>query len=173
MLVRATERLRLRRLTLDDAEFMLAILNDPDFVRFVGDRGVRTVDSARDYLRRGPIDSYVRYGFGLYLVELAETVEPLGICGLVRRDALPDPDIGFAFLPAHRGQGYAVEAAAAVLEHARDDLALARVIAIVAPGNDRSSHVLGRIGLRRTGSVRLSVDDIELELYAKELGGRQ
>src|SRR5688572_10374518 len=92
----ATERLRLRRLTPGDAEFMLRLLNDPSYVRYIGDRGVRTTEEARSYIVSGPLESYSRHGFGLYLVELKETGEPLGICGLLKRESLPDADLGFA-----------------------------------------------------------------------------
>jgi len=99
MFLLKTPRLRLRELSTSDAEFMLALLNDPDFIRHVGDRGVRTVESAREYIVKGPMQSYARNGFGLYLVELSETREKLGICGLVKREGLADIDIGFGFLP--------------------------------------------------------------------------
>lgn len=150
-----TERLRLRELDEDDAGFMLEMLNLPDFLRFIGDRGVRDLEQSRAYLRNGPIASYARHGFGMYLVEPREGGAPIGLCGLVARDGLPAPDIGFAFLPAYYGRGLAFEAAAATLAHARDTLGLARIVAIVSPGNARSLALLRRLGLGEAGRVRL------------------
>jgi RimJ/RimL family protein N-acetyltransferase len=163
-----TARLTLRRLSTDDGPFVLELLNDPAFLRYVGDRGVKTVEAAREYIIKGPMVSYARHGFGLYLVELTQTGEPLGMCGLVKRESLPDVDIGFAFLPRHRSQGYAAEAAAAVLAHGREELGLRRIVAIVDPRNERSSNVLQKIGLRFERMVRLSRDEPEIELYAIE-----
>ena len=162
-----TARLTLRRLTPDDAPFMLALLNDPAFVRFVGDRGVRTVDQARTYLENGAIDSYRRLGFGLYLVEVKDTHEAAGICGLVKRPALDDVDIGFAFLPPFRGRGYAAESARAVVDHARA-LGLPRLVAIVSPGNDASVRVLTGLDMRFERRIALGAAD-EVELFSLEL----
>jgi ribosomal-protein-alanine N-acetyltransferase len=171
MNVARTERLVLARLEPRDAGFLLELLNDPDFVRFVGDRGLRTRRDARAYLRTGALASYERHGFGHYRVELAAGGEPVGICGLARRDWLDAPDLGFAFLPAHRGRGYAVEAATAVLEEARDRHGLARVLAIALAENHASVRVLARLGFRVTGSVRAPGEDAELTLFARRLGG--
>src|SRR5215218_10903110 len=118
--VLSTERLVLRRLAAEDAEFILELMNDPDWLRFIGDRGIRTVEDARGYIATGPVDMYARLGFGLYAVELREDRTPIGICGLIRRDWLEDVDLGFAFLPHFRGAGYAHEAAAETLEYARN-----------------------------------------------------
>lgn len=152
MSVLETDRLRLRRLTTADAPLMVALLNDPEFLRFVGDRQVRTEADARRYLANGPLASYARDGFGPYAVELKGDGEadrtPIGICGLFKRERLPHPDIGFAFLRAWRGMGFAAEAAGAVLEEARTTLGLARVLAIVDPANARSLALLVRLGLR-------------------------
>lgn len=160
-----TERLVLRELGLDDARFILELLNDPSFLRYIGDKGVRTLTDARDYISRGPVESYRRHGFGLYLTELKDGSVPIGICGLVKRDALEDPDIGFAFLPRFWAKGYATESASAVLAHARDVLKLERILAIVSPGNQGSIRVLTKLGLRFDRRVRLSEDGQELELF--------
>ncbi|HUP22314.1 MAG TPA: GNAT family N-acetyltransferase [Thermoanaerobaculia bacterium] len=161
-----TDRLRLRRIVPDDAAFLLELLNDPSFLANIGDRGVRSLDDARAYIDGGPVASYVRHGFGLYLVELAEPREPIGICGVLRRDGLADPDLGFALLPRHWGRGFALEAAQAVLEHARATLGLRRLVAITLPGNQGSKRLLERIGFRLEGTIRLAGDSEELELYA-------
>jgi ribosomal-protein-alanine N-acetyltransferase len=162
-----TERLRLRELTLEDAEFIHELVNDADWLRFIGDKGVCTLEDARRYLRDGPLASYARNGFGLWCVELSATDEALGICGLLRRDTLPDVDVGFAFLARHRGRGYAREAVHATLEHAFDSLRLARIVAITSPDNSASQRVLESAGLRFESSVRLSPGDQELSLYSR------
>lgn len=165
-----TERLRLRALTLDDAEFTLELLNEPSFHRYIGDRGVRTLDDAREYLRKGALDSYTRHGFGMMLVELhargGAIGEAIGMCGLVKRDALPDVDIGFAFLPRHWSRGYAYEAAAAVLAHARGDLGIARIAGIVSPDNASSIRVLEKLGLSYERMVRMAGDTQDIRYYA-------
>src|SRR5712692_6293312 len=122
MKVLETDRLILRRLSVEDAEFILDLLNQPSFLRYIGDKGVRSLDDARAYILNGPVDSYERNGFGLYLVQMKADGTPIGICGLVKRDTLPDADVGFAFLPAHWSQGYAVESATAVMKYARNTL---------------------------------------------------
>lgn len=160
----------MRRFAIEDADFILELLNDPDWIRNIGDRGVRTLDEARAYLANGPMALYERLGFGLYLVTLRETGERIGMCGLVKRDGLEHVDIGFAFLPAWRGKGYAVEASRAVLEHAWEDLGLGKVVAIVSPGNEASVRVLERIGLRAAGLIRLPREaGAEVLLYEREL----
>lgn len=166
MNVLETPRLELRRLTTGDAAFVLELLNDPSFLANIGDRGVRTLDDARGYLERGPIASYARHGFGLCLVVLRDSGEPIGICGVLQRDELPEPDIGFAFLPRFWSQGYALESAQAVSRYAREVLGLPRLLAITLPSNRGSKRVLERIGFRFERLVKLSGDAVELELHA-------
>jgi ribosomal-protein-alanine N-acetyltransferase len=144
-----TPRLALRQLTPADAEFIFALTNDPDWLRFIGDRGIRTMDDARDYIENGPTAMYAEHGFGLYAVELKETGAPIGICGLLRRAWLEDVDVGFAFLPEFRRAGYAREAASSTLAHARETLGLARVLAIVSPENRDSIRLLEKLGMRQ------------------------
>lgn len=146
-----TDRLRLRELREDDAAFALALLNDPDFLGHIGDRGVRDLDQARSYLLEGPIASYARHGHGLWGVEMKADGQLAGMCGLVRRDLLPGPDLGYAFLPAWRGQGLARESARLALEVAFDTLAMPRVLAIVSIGNSASCRLLESIGMRLLG----------------------
>ncbi|MEP7262350.1 MAG: GNAT family N-acetyltransferase [Usitatibacter sp.] len=143
-----TPRLRLRFFELSDAPFVLALVNDPDWIRNIGDRGVRTVDQTRGYLERGPIAMYTRLGFGLYLVELKEGGMPVGMCGLIKRDSLPDVDIGFAFMPAWRGKGYAYEAALASRDYGVLALGLKRIVGITAPDNDASGKLLLKLGFK-------------------------
>lgn len=143
-----TERLILRHLEAADAPFILELVNDPGWLRYIGDRGIRTEDAARDYITDGPRAMYAQLGFGLYAVESRASGATIGLCGLIKRDWLEDVDIGFAFLPAYRGLGYAHEAAAATLAHARAELGLTRIVAIVSPDNAGSVRLLERLGLR-------------------------
>lgn len=168
MLNLRTERLRLRPFALDDAPFILELLNEPAFHRFIGDRQVRTEEQARDYLERGPLASYTAFQFGLCAV-LTKTGKPAGMCGILKRDGLEDPDLGFAFLARYWGRGYAQEAAEAVLAFARDARSLPRVAAITDPANRRSIRLLERLGMKRIGPVQLPDGD-ELLLFRIDFG---
>jgi len=169
MFILETERLTLRHLSPDtDAEFILRLLNEPSFLRYIGDKDVRTLDDARTYIRNGPLKSYAENGFGLYRVGLKESDAAMGICGLIKRETLTDPDIGFAFLPEYWNQGYAYESAEAVMQHARAELGLGRILAITSPDNDASGKLLGRIGLRFQRVVRLSEDTAKVKLFASD-----
>jgi RimJ/RimL family protein N-acetyltransferase len=159
-----TQRLVLRQLELNDADFILELLNEAAFLRFIGDKGVRTLDDASDYLRKGPMDSYRRHGFGLYVACLRDGTRT-GICGLVKREGLGDVDVGFAFLSRCCSKGYAVESAAAILEHARRVLGLKRVVAITSAENFGSIAVLEKIGLKFERMVRLAENGPELKLF--------
>jgi RimJ/RimL family protein N-acetyltransferase len=161
-----TERLNLREVTEADAPFVLEVLNDPDFVRYIADRGVRTPEEARRYVAEKFTAAYRRDGFGLWLVEPKDSRAPAGLCGLVRRDTLPDVDIGYAFLPAFRSKGYAYESAAAVLAHARDAVGLKRLLAITNPDNAASVRLLEKLGMRFEGLVRLPPEESEVKLFA-------
>ena len=164
-----TERLNLRELSEADAGVVLEILNDPGFIRFVGDRGVRTVGDAARYLDERFAESYRRNGFGLWLVETKDEKVPVGISGLVKRDSLPGVDIGYAFLPPFRSKGYAFEAGSAVLRHARDALGLERLYAIVNPDNAVSIRVLEKLGMKFERMVRLPGEETEIKLFATDL----
>ena len=168
MYVLETERLRLRRFTVDDAEFILDLLNQPSFLRYIGDKGVRTTKDARRYILDGPVASYTKNGFGLYLVQLKGSGEEIGMCGLVNREELDDVDIGFAFLPQFWGRGYAVESAAEVINTERQSLGLDRVVAITSPDNNASIKVLEKIGLRFERMVQLSEDEPEIRLFSSD-----
>lgn len=163
-----TERLILRQLSTDDAGFIHELVNDPDWLLHIGDRGVRTPDDARDYLQQGPIASYAQYGFGLWRVELLNSGVPIGICGLIKRDALEDVDIGFAFLPQFRSRGFACEAACATLEYGREEFGLSRIVAIVSPDNHVSLQLLIKLGMRLERMVRLTNDAHEVCLFGPD-----
>ena len=164
-----TPRLVLREFTHEDDAFVLRLLNEPSWLRFIGDRGVRTLPDARRYLDDGPRRSYARNGFGLWCVVPKGGDAPVGMCGLLRRDTLADVDVGFAFLPEAWGRGYARESAAAVLDHARDVLGLRRVLAITDPENAASIRVLERVGMLREGTVRMPGESIDLLLFGRKV----
>ena len=166
MKVLETERLLLRWLTVDDAEFIMALVNEPSWLRFIGDRGVRSVDDALGYIANGPAAMYARLGFGLFLVERRDDGVPVGMCGLIKRDGLDDVDIGFAFLPRFWGQGYALESAAAVLAYGQAELGFKRIVAITSKDNDRSIRLLESIGMTFEQSIRLRAEDEEVKLFA-------
>ncbi|HEV8124852.1 MAG TPA: GNAT family N-acetyltransferase [Gemmatimonadales bacterium] len=166
MILIETERLSLCELTADDAPFILELLNDSSFLRFIGDKGVRTLEDAREYIRKGPVDSYQRHGFGLYLVKLRDGEVPIGICGLVKRETLEDVDIGFAFLPRFWSQGYALESASAVMTYGRRVIGLNRIVAITDPDNESSIRLLGKLGLRFDRMVQLPDHGGENKLFA-------
>jgi len=169
-LILETERLALRELGEADADFIHGLLNEPSFLQYIGDRGVRTPDDARAYIRNGPMASYAAHGFGLWLVVRKEDSTPLGMCGLLKREALDDVDLGFAYRPAYWRQGYAVEAGRAVLGLARDRFSLTRVVAITTEDNTGSITVLERLGFVFERQVRLPGDDTTLQLLARSLG---
>jgi ribosomal-protein-alanine N-acetyltransferase len=167
--VLSTPRLRIRSFTLADAPFIVELLNDPDWLRHIGDRQVRTLEQARAYLRDGPLAAARRQGFSLWAVQRRQGVlTPLGMCGLVRRAGLDDVDLGYAFLPAARGQGFAREAAAAVLAHGFGPLGLARIVAITSVDNLASGRVLTSIGMRLERRLRVPGHDDDSLLYAAD-----
>lgn len=169
MTVVETERLTLRRLEIGDAEFIIGLLNDPSFLRFIGDKGVRTLDDAREYISNGPIASYERFGFGMYLTERKDDAVPIGICGLLKREALKDVDVGFAFLPQFWSKGYAFESASAVMAYGRNVLGLTRIVAITSSDNEASIRLLSKLGMKFESMVRLSAESPEIRLFASDV----
>lgn len=161
-----TARLALRRFNLDDAEFAYRLVNDPAWIQNIGDRNVRSLEDARGYLAKGPIAMYETYGFGMWVVTLKSTGEPIGTCGLIKRDSLEHVDIGFAFLPDFRGQGYALEAAEATLEYGKRQVGLARIVAIVSPSNQPSIRILEKLGLRFEREFTMPGETEAIFLYA-------
>jgi RimJ/RimL family protein N-acetyltransferase len=164
-----TERLILRHLTVKDSEFMLELLNDPAWLQFIGDRGVRTVDEARDYILQSLVTMYDRLGFGLYLTKLKGEGIPIGICGLIKRDSLEDVDIGFALLPKFRGKGYAYESASAVMAYGKRTFGLNRIVAIVSPNNYASVKLLEKLGFSFEKMVKFSDDGESVNLFAADI----
>jgi len=168
MTVFETSRLALSRLTPDDAAFILELVNDPAWLRFIGDRGVRTLDDARGYILKGPVASYEKHGFGLFLVKRKEDGAPIGMCGLLKRETLPDVDVGFAFLPQFTRQGYGYEAASASITYGRRVLGLKRIVAVCSPDNTASISLLEKLGLKYEKPVRLTPEADEISLYGVE-----
>jgi RimJ/RimL family protein N-acetyltransferase len=164
-----TERLIIRPMSADDAGFILGLLNEPSWLRFIGDKGVRTLDDARSYILKGPVEMYARYGFGLYVVELKESGIPMGVCGLIKRDFLADVDIGFAFLPPYWQQGYGYESASAVMAYGAGVIGLKRIVAITAVDNHRSARLLEKLGLRFEQMITYPGDEAEVRLFAVEV----
>lgn len=160
-----TPRLRLREFRPDDAAYILRQLNDPDFIEHIADRGVRDLAQARDYLEQGPMRSYARHGFGLWAVVRIADAATIGMCGLIRRDYLDQPDLGYALLPEFTGQGYALEACTAVLHGARRDFKLPGLSAIVNPGNARSRQLLDKLRFRESGMITVPGEPRPLCLY--------
>ena len=171
MVVLETDRLALRRLTEEDAPFILRLLNEPSFLQHVGDRGVTNLADAKQYILSGPVASYERHGFGLFLVELKESGAPIGICGLLKRDALDDVDLGFAFVPESWFKGYAFESTTATLAYAHDTHHLKRLVAITSQDNVASIKLLVKLGFYFERMVLMPGDRAEVKLFAKRLGG--
>lgn len=170
MPVLETDRLALRQIEAADAAFILELVNEPAWLEFIGDRGVRNLDDARAYIAQGPVAMYARRGFGLFLVERKEDSTPIGICGLLKRETLGDVDLGFALLARFREQGYAREAALGTLSYGFGELGLKRIVAIAAPGNERSIRLLESVGFVREGVVRLTAGEAAVCLFGRMPG---
>ena len=164
-----TDRLKISKLSYDDCDFIFTLVNEPAFKRYIGDRGVRTLDDARDYLREGPIESYATNGYGLFLVSRKDDGTPLGICGLVKRDQFELPDLGFAFLEQHWVNGYAGESSRAIIAYARTALDLTRIIAIASKDNESSLRLLQKLGFRFEEMVRMPGEKQDICRYALDL----
>jgi len=169
VLIVETSRLILRHIAVQDATFILALLNDSSFLQYVGDKQVRNLESAQNYILEGPVASYQTFGYGLYLVELIDTGEPIGICGVIKRDFLDHADLGFALMPGYRGNGYAFESALATVDFARDKLRLTQIIAITDPGNVNSIKLLEKLGMTFDKRLELPGADKQLNLYGCSL----
>lgn len=161
-----TKRLRLREFTLDDTAFIVELLNSPGWLQYIGDRNVRTEVQAKHYLINGPMKSYTDYGYGLSLVEKKDDGKAIGMCGILHRDTLDSPDIGFAFLPDFIGKGYAYEIASATIAYAKNQLGLAKIAAITVPDNVKSIRLLEKIGLTYIKLFHLPNSEEELCLYS-------
>jgi len=168
MIVITTERLELRQFDENDAEFILRLVNEPSFLRYIGDRGVRSIVDARRYIAEGPAAGYARFGHGLLRVVRKDDGVTVGMCGVLKRDSLPEPDLGFSFLPEHWSQGYAFESASAVMNHAHRVLGLGRILAITTVDNQSSIRLLGKLGFRFDRMITTGDDPTELRLLISE-----
>jgi len=164
-----TERLRIQKMSMEDAAFVVDLLNSEGWIKYIGDRNVRSLEAGQKYLEERILKSYEDYGFGLYKLILKDTGKEVGVCGFVKRPELDDPDIGFAMLPGHEGQGYGFEAASALLEYAESVLKLNRILAITLPHNLKSVRLLEKLGLTTEKTIYLFDGKEELLLFAKEL----
>jgi len=169
MKILETVRLIIRPLSERDAEFIFELVNEPAWIKNIGDKNVRSLDDARQYIASGPAASYAKFGFGLCAVELKESGAPVGICGLIKRDSFDDPDIGFAFLERFWSRGYAVESAQAVMNFARNDLGSKRILAITNPDNFGSIKVLEKIGLQFEKMIQMPGEKKEIKLFVRNL----
>ena len=163
-----TERLILREFTLADANFIIELVNTPGWLRFIGDRNIKIEEQAKEYLRNGPLKSYEMNGYGLSLVGLKPDGTPIGMCGIIKRDTLENPDIGFAFLPEFEGKGLAFEIAYATLTYANEVLKIPVIFAITIPGNSRSIKLLEKMGFKYSNNFTSPTDNIELSLYKRQ-----
>jgi RimJ/RimL family protein N-acetyltransferase len=161
-----TERLFLREIVESDAEFIVDLLNQPSFIKYIGDRNVKTVERALEVIENRYRQSYREFGYGLYVVELKKTSEPIGFCGFVRREALPEADIGFAFLPQYEKKGYAFESADAVMKYGRNVLNLRRVLAITSPDNESSIRLLEKLGFNFESLLELPLNNEPVKLFS-------
>lgn len=164
MKVIETSRLGLRWVEPTDAAFIMRLLNEPGWLKFIGDKGIRTMDDALNYIENGPRAMYEREGFGLFLVELKDDHIPIGLCGLIKRDGLEDVDIGFAFLKEYQSRGYAFEAASATMDLAKER-GMERIVAITTKDNHSSSKLLEKLDMKLEGYVILPNDTEELKKY--------
>lgn len=161
-----TERLILRQIYTDDAEFILSLLNEPDWIKYIGDRGIQTVEAAKQYIQDGPMTMYEEHGIGLYLVELKESETPIGICGLIQRDFLKDVDLGFAIGSKYWGCGYAFEAANATLTYGTEVLGFRRVVGFTSLDNEKSANLLLKLGMNEEGKIRFVSTTEDVRLFA-------
>jgi RimJ/RimL family protein N-acetyltransferase len=168
MIVITTGRLELRQFDENDAAFILRLVNEPSFLRYIGDRGVHSIVDARRYIAEGPVAGYARYGHGLLRVVRKSDDVTVGMCGVLKRDSLPEPDLGFSFLPEHWSQGYAFESASAVMNHARQVLGLGRILAITTVDNQSSIRLLGKLGFSFDRMITTGDDPTELRLFVSE-----
>ena len=162
-----TERLRLREFNLHDSVFIVELLNTPGWLKFIGDRNVKSIEQAKDYLINGPFKSYKTYGYGLSMVERKEGALPIGMCGILNRDSLECPDIGFAFLPMYSGKGNAIEIVTALLQYADEKIGLSTLGAIVVPNNLRSISLLQKVGFVFEKTITLPPSTEQLSFYKR------
>ncbi len=169
MIVAETERLLISKFSLDDAPFFLKLVNTPNWIKYIGDRNLKTVEDAENYLTNGTLKSYKEHGFGFYKLQEKQQHKTIGTCGLIKREQLNDVDLGFAFLPGFEGKGFGYEASKAVLKLAKEEFGLKKLAAITLPTNTNSKKLLKKLGFTYEKRVKPFEDDEELLLFAKQL----
>ncbi|WP_394191462.1 GNAT family N-acetyltransferase [Paenisporosarcina quisquiliarum] len=168
MKILETDRLILRHLSEEDAEFIVTLLNEPDWIKYIGDRGIRTVEDAKKYIKEGPMTMYNEHGIGLYLIELKENAKPIGLCGLLYRDFLKDVDLGFALLSKYWGKGYAFEAAQSTLSYGAEILGHHRIVGFTSLDNEKSANLLQKLGMKDEGKIKYTSTSEDVRLFAIE-----
>ncbi|WP_423051728.1 GNAT family N-acetyltransferase [Undibacterium sp. SXout7W] len=158
----------MRCINIKDAGFYLKMVNEPSWIKNIGDRGIHDVQQAEAALLNGPIASQHKNGFSLYIVERKEDSVAMGICGLIKRDYLETADIGYAFLPEYWGRGYALEAAQSVLHYAREELGMTSIAAMTFPDNLSSQHLLRKLGFSLIDVLTLEGDQKKTHLYVQQ-----
>ena len=161
-----TDRLTLRHLTVEDAEFIVTLLNEPDWIKYIGDRDIRTDEDAKKYIKQGPMTMYDEHGIGLYLIELKENAQPIGLCGLLHRDFLKDLDLGFALLSKYWGKGYAFEAAQGTLTYGAEMLGHSRIVGFTSLDNEKSANLLQKLGMKDEGTIKYTSTSEDVRLFA-------
>lgn len=169
LIILETERLFLRPLIRDDAEFILRQLNEPSWLEFIGDKNVYSLNDAKKYIELAPMTMYQRYGFGLFLVCSKESSSPMGLCGLMKRDNLNDADLGYSFLPEYWNQGFALEAVKSILDYAKNTHQLSRILALSKSSNTPSIKLLNKVGFLFDRDLKLLEDEESLQIYQLEL----
>jgi [ribosomal protein S5]-alanine N-acetyltransferase len=162
-----TDRLAIQYITGEYSNFIYRLLNDPSWIKYIGDKGIKTEEDAKNYIQNGPIQMYQDFGFGLYLVTLKETGEPIGLCGLIKRPTLENIDLGYAFLPEYTGKGYALEATKAVLQYGNEQLLIDKIVAITTIDNFSSQKVLLKLGFTFDSLIKEKDEAKELKLFTK------
>ena len=166
MVILETNRLLLKQFDINDAPFILDLLNNPNWLQYIGDRNIKSLEDAKVYLLNGPIKSYQENGFGLSKIELKDNHIPIGMCGLIKREALENVDIGFALLPEYESRGFALEIASAMMDYAKDTLGIEKIVAITSEDNTRSVKLLGKLGLQFDKMVILAEGEKSLLLFS-------
>lgn len=164
-----TDRLSIRYIKVEDFNFIFRLLNDPSWIKYIGDKGIKTEDDAKNYIQTGPLQMYKNFGFGLYLVTLKETAVPIGLCGLIKRPSLENIDLGYAFLPEYTGKGYAFEATKSVLQYGKEQLTIDKIVAITTLDNFSSEKVLLKLGFTFDSLIKEKNEAEQLKLFTKVL----
>lgn len=164
-----TDRLLIRKFNLDDAGFIFILLNSETWIKYIGNRNIKNLEDAKNYIVNSPLYFYQKFGFGPYLVALKDTYEPVGMCSLIKRDTLEEVDLGFAYLDPFIGKGFAYEASKAIIEFSKNTLALKKLVAITLPDNTPSIKLLEKLGFHYQNRIQFPNEKEELMLFSLTL----